>query len=65
MKTGIRTFKSLKNGNVLIEADSKKEIERLHSQIRDKCGNQIQTYPEGKKSMKKIGGHPLYSPTKK
>jgi hypothetical protein len=27
MKIGIRTFKSLKNGNVLIEADSKEEIE--------------------------------------
>jgi len=50
MKIGIRIFKSLKNGNVLIEADSKEEIERLHSQIRDKCGNQIETYPEEKKS---------------
>jgi len=50
MKIGIRTFKSLKNGNVLIEADSKEEIERLHSQIRDICGNQNETYPEEKKS---------------
>jgi len=44
MKIGIRKFKSLKNGNVLIEADSKKEIERSHSQIRDKCGDKIETY---------------------
>jgi len=40
MKIGIRTFKSLKNGNVLIEADSKEEIETLNSQIRDICGDQ-------------------------
>jgi len=44
MKIGIRTFKSLNNGNVLIEADSKEEIERLHPQIRNKCGNQIETH---------------------
>jgi hypothetical protein len=31
IKIGIRTFKSLKNGNVLIEADSKEETERLQS----------------------------------
>jgi hypothetical protein len=35
MKIGIRTFKSLKNGNVLIEADSKDETEILNSQTRD------------------------------
>jgi hypothetical protein len=44
MKIGIKEFKSLRNGNVLIESDSKEEIERLDSQIRDKCGNQIETY---------------------
>ena len=42
MKIGIRTFKSLKNGNVLIEADSKEEIELLNTQIRDKCGDQVE-----------------------
>jgi hypothetical protein len=42
MKFGIRTFKSLKNGNVLIEADSKDEIETLNSQIHDKCGDQLE-----------------------
>ena len=31
MKIRIRTFNSLKNGNVLIEADSKDEIEILNS----------------------------------
>jgi hypothetical protein len=34
MKIGIRAFKSLKNGNVLIEADSKEEIETLNSDQR-------------------------------
>jgi hypothetical protein len=41
MKIGIKTFKSLKNGNVLIEAESKEEIETFNSQIRDKCGDQL------------------------
>jgi hypothetical protein len=42
MKIGIRAFRSLKNGNVLIEADSKEEIKLLNSQIRDKCGDQLE-----------------------
>jgi len=42
MKIGIRAFKSLKNGNVLIEADSKEEIDLLNSQIHDKCGDQLE-----------------------
>jgi len=54
MKIGIRTFKSLKNGNVLIEADSKEEIERLHSQIRDKCGNQIETHIQKRRNPRLI-----------
>jgi preprotein translocase subunit SecD len=42
MKIGIRTFKSLKNDNVLIEADSKEAIEALNSQIRDICDYQLE-----------------------
>jgi hypothetical protein len=42
MKIRIRTFKSLRNGNILIEADSKEEIEMLNTQIRDKCGDQLE-----------------------
>ena len=42
MKIGIRTFKSLKNGNVLIEADSKEEIELINTQIRVKCGDHVE-----------------------
>jgi len=42
MKIGIRTLKSLKNGQVLIEADSKEAIEILNSQLHDKCGSQLE-----------------------
>jgi hypothetical protein len=34
MKIGIKTFRSLKNGNVLIEADSKEEIEILNTNAK-------------------------------
>ena len=43
MKVGIRSLKILKNGHVLIEADTKEEIELLNSQIHDKCGDQLET----------------------
>ena len=42
MKIGIRTFKCLKDGKVLIEADTKDGIEILNTQIRDKCGDQLE-----------------------
>ena len=42
MKIGIRSLKSLKNGNVLIETDTKEETELLNSQIRDKCGDHLE-----------------------
>jgi hypothetical protein len=42
MKIGIRTFKSLSNGSILIEADSKEEIKTLNTQIRDKCGELLE-----------------------
>ena len=42
MKIGIRTLKSLRNGQVLIEADSKEELEILNSQIHEKCGSQLE-----------------------
>jgi regulator of replication initiation timing len=35
IKIGIRVFKGLKDGKVLIEADTKDDIEILNSQIRD------------------------------
>ena len=41
MKIGIRTLKSLRNGQVLIEADSKEELEKPNSQIH-KCGSQLE-----------------------
>jgi len=42
MNIGIRTLKSLRNGQVLIEANSKEELEILNSQIHDKCGSQLE-----------------------
>ena len=42
MKIGIRTLKSLNNGQVLIEADSKEELEILNSQLHDKRGSQLE-----------------------
>ena len=42
MKIGIRTLKRLKNGQVLIEADSKEELEMLNSQLHYKCGSQLE-----------------------
>jgi hypothetical protein len=42
IQVGIRSLKSLRNGNVLIEADTKEEIEILNSQIGDKCGDHLE-----------------------
>jgi hypothetical protein len=36
MKIGIRAFKGLQNGKVLIEVDTEEDIEALQNQIRDK-----------------------------
>jgi hypothetical protein len=54
MKIGIRAFKSLKNGNVLIEADSKEEIEILNTQIRDKCGDQLEVNVQKRRNPRLI-----------
>jgi hypothetical protein len=35
MNIGIRTFKGLKDGKVIIEADTKEDIETLNTRIRD------------------------------
>ena len=42
MKVGIRSFKSLKDGWVLIEAGSSDEVGLLGSTIRDKCGEELE-----------------------
>jgi hypothetical protein len=43
MNIGIRTLKSLKDGKVLIEVDTKDDVEKLTSCIRDKCGDRLET----------------------
>jgi hypothetical protein len=42
IKVGINTFKSLKNGKVLIETNSKEEIEALEKDINAKCGGKLE-----------------------
>ena len=37
MKVGIRAFRYLRDGRVLLETRSKEEIELLHTNINDKC----------------------------
>ena len=54
MKIGIRTFKSLKNGNVLIEAYSKDEIKTLNTQIRDKSGDQLEVKVQNRRNPRLI-----------
>jgi len=54
MKIGIRTSKGLKDGKALIKADTKNEIELLNSQIRDKCGDQLQTNVQKRRNLRLI-----------
>jgi hypothetical protein len=42
MKIGICAFRSLRDGRVLLETKSKEEIELLHSNIKDKCNQQLE-----------------------
>jgi hypothetical protein len=43
MKIGMRAFKGLQNGKVLIEVGTEEDIEALQNQIRDKCGDRLET----------------------
>jgi len=54
MKIAIRTFKSLKNGNVLIEADSMEEKEALNSQVRNICGDQLEINVQKRRNLRLI-----------
>jgi len=42
MKVGVKSFKSLKDGRVLIETGVSEEATLLGSSIRDKCGNNLE-----------------------
>jgi len=54
MKIGIKTFKGLKDGKALIEADTKDDIDTLNSQIRDKCGVRLETNVQKKRNPRLI-----------
>ena len=42
MKVGVKSFKSLKDGRVLIETGTSEAANLLSSSIRDKCGNDLE-----------------------
>ena len=42
MKVGVKSFKSLKDGRVLIETGTSEEANLLSSSIRDKCWNDLE-----------------------
>jgi hypothetical protein len=42
MKTGITTFKCLRNGHLLIETQNKQEIDALSKTINEKCGEELE-----------------------
>ena len=54
VKIGIRTFKKLKDSKVLIEADTKNDIEILNSQIRDKCVDRLESNVQKRRNPRLI-----------
>jgi hypothetical protein len=44
MKVGIKTLKSLRNGKVLIETNTKEDLEMLGKDINDKCGDKLEAH---------------------
>jgi hypothetical protein len=54
MKIGIRTFKGLQDGKVLIEADTENDIQAIQNQIRDKCGERLETNVQKKRNPRLI-----------
>jgi hypothetical protein len=52
MKIGIRTFKRLEDGKVLIEANTKDDIDKLNSQIRDKRGDRLETNVQNRREIR-------------
>jgi hypothetical protein len=41
MKVGISTFEALRDSRILIEADSKEEIEGIGDSITENCGKEL------------------------
>ena len=44
MKVGINSFKSLREGRVLIQTSSKEDLEKLRSSITNKCGEHVEVH---------------------
>ncbi|PSN53761.1 hypothetical protein C0J52_06241 [Blattella germanica] len=41
IKVGISSFKSLKNGNILIQTDNKNDMDSICQNINNKCGDEV------------------------
>ena len=54
MKIGIRKFKRLQNGKVLIEADTEEDIQVLKDQITRKCGDKLETHVQKRRKPRMI-----------
>ena len=50
IKVGINTFKSLREGRVLIESGSQDEINVLSTTITTNCGTEVEVNTEAKES---------------
>jgi len=44
MKVGISTFKTLKNGLLLIESERKNDLEIVCEKINEVCGEELESY---------------------
>jgi hypothetical protein len=54
MKIGIRKFKRLQNGKVLIEADTEEDVQVLKDQITRKCGDKLETHMQKRRTPRMI-----------
>ena len=54
MKIGIRAFKGLEDGKVLIEADTTDDTEIFNSQIREKYGDRLETNVQKRRNPRLI-----------
>jgi hypothetical protein len=42
IKGGVSTFKAIKYGRILIEVDSREEIDRIRTSITENCGKELE-----------------------
>ena len=54
MKVGISAFKTLKNGQLLIESERKNDLEIVCEKINELCGEELESYTPSLKSPRLI-----------